>query len=164
MRLRFTHDLPRLALRARTKDRDKVARDEILDNDLSIRFKHGNHTIFLFVDATKPLSDAAAELLEILQERYPDGLNTSAAPPKKTPLPENPGRIEFAVPKDRLDPSKGWKPLGPLQGADTAAAKGIKDGSIVAFAIRPEDEDDEEELAFEVDFPGYDDEDYAEGS
>ena len=131
---------------------------------MSIRFKHGNHTIFLFVDATKPLSHAAAELLEILRERYPDGLNTSTTPPKKTPLPAEPGCIEFAVPKDRLDPSKGWNSLGADQGGDTAAAKGIQDGSTVAFAFRPEDGDDEEELAFEVEFPGYDDEDYAEGS
>ena len=118
------------------------------------------------MDATKPLSDAAGELLEILRERYPDGLTTSSS---KTPLPDDAGRIEFAVPKDRLDPSKGWKPLSAVQGTDTVAGKGIKDGSMVAFAIRPDDGDGDgdgagEELTFDVDFPGYDDDEYPEGS
>lgn len=120
------------------------------------------------MDATKPLSDAAGELLEILRERYPSGLTSSASGSgsgSKTPLPSDAGRIEFAVPKDRLDPSKGWKPLNAVQGTDTVAGKGIKDGSMVAFAIRPDDGDgDGEDLTFDVDFPGYDDDEYPEGS
>ncbi|RYP77200.1 hypothetical protein DL771_001249 [Monosporascus sp. 5C6A] len=139
----------------------QVLRDEIYDNDLSIRFKHGNHTIFLFVDPLKPFSDAAGELLEILKERYPDGLTTSAIPPKKTALPSDASRIEFAVPKDKLDPSKGWKPLKIVLGEDTPASKDIKDNSMIAFAIQPEDGDGDKEVAFEVDFPGYED-DYPE--
>lgn len=108
------------------------------------------------MDATRPFSDAAQELVEILQERYPDGLNTSALPPKKTEVPRDPSRIEFAVLKNKLDPSHGWKPLKVALEEDTPASRGIQDNAMVAFAIRPEGADDEE-LEFEVDFPRYDD-------
>lgn len=140
----------------------QVEREEIQDTDLSIRFKHGNHTIFLFVDPTRPFADAARELLEILRERYPDGLTTSALPPKKTALPSDAGRIEFAVLRSKLDPSKGWRPLKIAQAEDTPASQGLQENAMVAFAIRPEGDEEEEELAFEVDFPGYEEDEYAE--
>lgn len=145
----------------------QVERDEIHDTDLSIRFKHGNHTIFLFVDPTSTFSEVAKELLEILKERYPGGLTTSAVPPKKTALPSDASSIEFAVLKNKADTSKGWTPLKTTPEEDTPASQGIQENSMVAFAIRPEEDeekaDEDEELAFEVDFPGYED-DYPEES
>ncbi|KAI1076211.1 hypothetical protein F5B20DRAFT_584557 [Whalleya microplaca] len=138
-----------------------VRRDEIQDIDLSIRFKHGNHTIFLFVDPQKPFSDVAEELLEVLRERYPDGLTTSASPLDKTELPEDPARVEFAVPKILADPSQGWKPLKVTE-EDTPVSKGLKDNAVVAFTFRPDDADEDDEIPFPVNLPSYDDE-YAEG-
>ncbi|KAI0006603.1 hypothetical protein F4779DRAFT_620434 [Xylariaceae sp. FL0662B] len=138
-----------------------VRRDEISDVDLSIRFKHGSHTIFLFVDPSKPFSDVAEELLEVLAERYPDGLTTSASPLNKSKLPEDAAQIEFAIPKMLADPSQGWKPLGVTE-EDTPVSKGLKDNAVVAFAFRPEDADENDEIPFPVDFPSYDD-DYAGG-
>ncbi|KAH7034630.1 uncharacterized protein B0I36DRAFT_316663 [Microdochium trichocladiopsis] len=142
-----------------------VQREDIRDIDLSLRFKHGTHTIFLFVDPQEPFSTAAAELLEILRSRYPDGLTTSTTPPpgKQTPLPQDASRIEFAVAKSPADPSQGWKPLGVSGGSsDTPVSRGVKDGMVLAFAIRPEGVDEDEALEFEVEYPSYEDEEYAE--
>lgn len=135
------------------------------DVDLSIRLKHGIHTIFLFVDPMQPFSALAQELLEILQERYPDGLTTSTAPRKVTELPRDPRQIEFGVPKLVTDPSQGWKRL--RGGAEKPVDAGLKDGAMVAFAIRPGDKEEEVkqeegDVAFEVEFPSYDDA-HAEG-
>ncbi|KXJ96188.1 hypothetical protein Micbo1qcDRAFT_158407 [Microdochium bolleyi] len=140
-----------------------VQRQDIRDIDLSLRFKHGTHTIFLFVDPQAPFSAAAEELLQILRSRYADGLTTSTAPPRTTPLPSDASRIEFAVAKVPTDPGQGWKPLkvrGDSQ--ETPVMKGIKDNTVLAFAIRPEDADEDEDVDFEVEYPIYADEEYAE--
>lgn len=141
----------------------QVQRKDIRDIDLSLRFKHGTHTIFLFVDPQEPFATAGSELLEILQSRYPDGLTTSTSAGKQTPLPSDASRIEFALAKSAGDPSQGWKALG-LNGAssDLPVNKGIKDGMVLAFAIRPDDADEDEELDFEVEYPSYEEEEYAE--
>ncbi|KAI1374236.1 hypothetical protein F4677DRAFT_426522 [Hypoxylon crocopeplum] len=135
-----------------------VQRSELKDIDLSIRLKHGIHTVFLFVDPIKTFGDIAEELLEILQERYPAGLTTSVATPDKTELPNDHLQIEFAVPKAPADLSQGWTPL-KLREHDTPASKGIKDNSILAFAFRPQDTDEDYEVQFEVDLPSFE-EDY----
>ncbi|KAI1489493.1 hypothetical protein F5X96DRAFT_640667 [Biscogniauxia mediterranea] len=136
-----------------------VQREDIHDIDLSIRFKHGKQTIFLFVDAQKPFSEIQEELLDVLRERYPEGLATLSSP-QKTELPDEPSRIVFAVPKAPADLSQGWKPLNVGED-DTPASRNLKDNSVVAFAIRPEDADGEEEISFDVDLPSWEDE-YAE--
>ncbi|KAI5923946.1 hypothetical protein F4810DRAFT_155547 [Camillea tinctor] len=136
-----------------------VQREAIYDIDLSIRFKHGNQTIFLFVDPQKPFSDIQEELLEVLRERYPEGLATLSSP-RKTKLPDDPSRIVFAVPKAPADLSQGWKPLNVQEG-DTPARKNLQDNAVVAFAIRSEEADGDEEVVFNVDFPSWEDE-YAE--
>ncbi|KAI0599043.1 hypothetical protein F4775DRAFT_552674 [Biscogniauxia sp. FL1348] len=139
-----------------------VRRENIHDIDLSIRFKHGNQTIFLFVDAQQPFSEIQEELLGVLRERYPQGLATLSSP-QKTELPDEPSRIVFAVPKAPADLSQGWKPL-KVQEDDTPASKNLKDNSVVAFAFRPEDADEDDDdggIRFDVDFPSWEDE-YAE--
>ena len=120
------------------------------DTDLTIRFKQGTHTIFLFVDPTSSFREVAGDLLVVLQERYPEGLASGAA------LPDDASRIEFAVPKNALDPAQGWKALNAAA-KDTLASKGIKDNMMVAFAFREEDVEVGDE-DFLVDFPTYDDE------
>ncbi|KAI0020804.1 hypothetical protein F4780DRAFT_740897 [Xylariomycetidae sp. FL0641] len=134
-----------------------VQRDNISDVDLSIRFKHGNQTVFLFVDPTRPFNLVREELLEVLKERYPGGLISSTATMQKTSLPKDPQQIEFAVPKVPLDLTQGWTPLH-IKNKDTPATLKVQDNSMVAFAIRPEDADEDEDLDFEVDFPSYEEE------
>ncbi|KAI1415038.1 hypothetical protein F5Y13DRAFT_157736 [Hypoxylon sp. FL1857] len=133
-----------------------VRRAEILDIDLSIRFKYGIHTIVLFVDPTKPFSDVADELLEILRDRYPQGLTTTFGSKDKIELPDDPLQIEFALPKSPTDLSRGWNPLNVSE-KDTPASKGLEDNSVVAFAFRPHDADEDDETKFEVDFPRFQD-------
>ncbi|KAL7620810.1 hypothetical protein AAE478_009808 [Parahypoxylon ruwenzoriense] len=133
-----------------------VRLEEIRDIDLSIRFKHGIHTISLFVSPTELFSEAAKELLEALRERYPKGLTPYVGALNTTKLPSDPSKIEFAVPKTAIDLSQGWTPLNVTE-SDTAADKDIKDNSVVAFAFRPEDADEDYEPVFQVDFPSYED-------
>lgn len=120
------------------------------DTDLTIRFKQGTHTVFLFVDPMSTFGEVASELLLVLQERYPDGLASGAA------LPDDASRIEFAAPKNASDPALGWKPLD-AGATETLASKGIKDNMMVAFAFREEDAA-VGDVEFLVDFPTYDDE------
>ncbi|ORY55926.1 uncharacterized protein BCR38DRAFT_403002, partial [Pseudomassariella vexata] len=128
----------------------------VTDIDLSVRLKYGIHSIFLLVDPTSTFGAVASELLEILQERYPDGLTTQDSK-TKTALPSDSSLIEFAVLKSPTDPLQGWKSL-KAKGNDTWVGKGVKDGMMVAFAFRDEDEEEMGEVVFVVDFPSYDDE------
>ncbi|KAI8961261.1 hypothetical protein F5Y11DRAFT_326859 [Daldinia sp. FL1419] len=130
---------------------------EVNDIDLSIRFKHGIHTIFQFVDPSRPFNSIAEDLLEILRARYPEGLTTSVASLDKTELPSDHLQIKFALPKVPADLSQGWIPL-EIEEKDTPVGKGIKDNSIVAFAFYPEDADEDYQPEFIVDFPKFDEE------
>lgn len=123
-----------------------------------MRFKHGIHTIYLFVDALAPFSAVTEELTELLRERYPAGLTTAIAPPKTTPVPENP-KLAYAVLSIPNDPSRGWKKLKVGEdGSHNPTKAGLKNNSIVAFAF-VEDEDDED-VQFEVEWPREDEEMY----
>jgi hypothetical protein len=137
------------------------AQDEMVgDIDLSLRFKYGIHTVFILVDPKKTFSAIANKLLEVLQERYPDGLKTERDSPE-TALPDDASRIEFAVLKVSADPSQGWRPLRADED-DTPVSKGLKDNQMVAFAFRDEDMTDFGEVVFEVAFPTYEDEEEME--
>ncbi|KAI1464341.1 uncharacterized protein F4812DRAFT_443064 [Daldinia caldariorum] len=128
---------------------------EVNDIDLSLRFKHGIHTVFLFVDPSKTFNSIAKDLLEALNARYESGLSTSVASPDKTKLPSDHSQIKFALPKIPTDLSRGWIPL-EVGETDTPASKGIKDNSVIAFAFCPEGADESYEPEFTVDFPSFD--------
>lgn len=127
------------------------------DTHISVRFKHGIHTIYLFVDTLAPVSDITSELLLLLRERYPQGLTTSVDPPEVTPVPES-TELAYAVLNVPTDPSKGWKKLKiGEQAAFTPLKAGMKDNGIVAFAFV---DDLEDEAVFEVEWPREDEEAY----
>ncbi|KAG6122076.1 hypothetical protein E4U13_003332 [Claviceps humidiphila] len=129
------------------------------EDHLSIRFKHGVHTFFLFVEASKPMSKVTEELIGILKARYPRGLTTSIAPPKTTPLPSEPILVygKLKVPNN---PSRGWERVETGKNDAYSAAKcGFKNNSSVAFAFVADPSDDAE---FEVEWPKYDDDLYEE--
>ncbi|KAK5630447.1 hypothetical protein RRF57_006162 [Xylaria bambusicola] len=90
------------------------------------------------------------ELLDVLRERYPDGLTTSK-------LPNEASQIKFAVLKNKTEPEQGWKPLD-FGSDDRPVDKGFQDNMMVAFAIAADGEDD---VDFEVEFPSYDEEEEA---
>ncbi|GAW11548.1 hypothetical protein ANO14919_008950 [Xylariales sp. No.14919] len=128
-----------------------VRGNKVRDIDLSIRFKHGNQTIFLFVDAMATFGQIQVELLGILEERYPDGILTSTIPPRRTNLPTDASQIKFAVLKNKVDPTEGWDPLD-FELDDHPVDKGFEDNMMVAFAMVTDDTDD---AHFEVEFPSY---------
>ncbi|KAM5343454.1 hypothetical protein ACJ41O_011991 [Fusarium nematophilum] len=129
---------------------------EVDDAHISVRFRHGIHTIFLYVDAIAPFSKVIDELLDVLTERYPQGLTTLIAPPKTAVVTKDTTLI-FGVLNVANDPSRGWKKLKIGNGDSTPNKLGLKDNSLVAFAV-VDDEDDEPE--FEVEWPREDDELY----
>ena len=132
---------------------DLPYQEDIDDATISVRFKHGIHTIYLFIDALGTMSAVTDELLKLLRERYPSGLTTSIAPPKKTTVPEN-TRLAYGVLSIPNDPTRGWKKIKiGSDGVFTPTKAGIKNNSIVAFAFVDEDEDEDAEVEFEVEWP-----------
>ncbi|KAL6910101.1 hypothetical protein GGI43DRAFT_1177 [Trichoderma evansii] len=137
------------------------------DANLSVRFKYGIHTIFLFVDALAPFSSVTEELLAVLKERYPDGLiRSNSSPDERTPIPDT-ANITYGVLRVPTDPSRGWKVLKLGEDAFYTPTKcGLKDNSIVAFAFDSHDDEgddgEEEETVFTVEWPQEDEELYDE--
>ncbi|KAK0391780.1 hypothetical protein NLU13_1279 [Sarocladium strictum] len=130
---------------------------EVDETHISVRFKHGVHTIYLFVDTLAPVSEVTAELLRLLRERYPKGLTTSVDPPKTTPVPES-TEIAYAVLNVPTDPTRGWKKLKiGERGEFTPLKAGMKDNGIVAIAFVDSLGD---EAVFEVEWPREDEEAY----
>ncbi|KAG6008423.1 hypothetical protein E4U21_004445 [Claviceps maximensis] len=128
------------------------------DDHISVRFKHGIHTFYLFVEASAPMSKVSEELVGIFKDRYSGGLTASIAPPKTTPIPSEPllayGMLN--VPNNAL---KGWRRVdtGPDE-AKTPKECGLKNNSIVAFTFVTDPADDE--VLFEVEWPKDDEELY----
>ena len=132
------------------------------DTHISVRFKHGVHTVYLFVDTLAPMSAVSQELLELLRERYPSGLTTSVAPPAQTPIPSD-ARLAYGVLAVPNDPSRGWKQLKVGADEELSPTKcGLKDNSIVAFAVLGEG-DDKDDVEFQVEWPREDEDLYEQG-
>ncbi|KAI1102485.1 hypothetical protein F4804DRAFT_312939 [Jackrogersella minutella] len=134
-----------------------VHRGTIQDMDISIRFKYGIHTICIFVDPMQPFTDVAEELLQVLRDRYPQGLSISPFESDKTELPDDPQQIEFGLPNAQNDLSKGWKPLEDGN-QETPVGAGLKDNNVVAFTFKPLDADEDFEPEFTVKIPNFEDE------
>jgi hypothetical protein len=123
-----------------------------------VRFKHGIHTIYLFIDALAPFSNVTAELISVVSERYPQGLTTSISPPKNTPVDEN-SILVYGALKIPNDISSGWVKLKTGDGESTPTKLGLKNNSLVAFAVVNNEDDDPE---FDVEWPKEDEEMYEE--
>ena len=121
-----------------------------------MRFKHGIHTIYLFVDSSAPFSNVTKELRELLRDRYPTGLTTSIAPLQKTIVSED-AQLVYGTLNSPNDPSRGWKKLKVSgNGSTTPIKAGIKNNGIVAFTIV--EDADEDKVIFEVEWPKDDEE------
>ncbi|KAL2259307.1 hypothetical protein VTK26DRAFT_7061 [Humicola hyalothermophila] len=128
------------------------------DPQITLRLKHGIHTIFLFVMLDWTFSQVTTELLSILRDRYPRGLTTCIAPPKTTAIPASDSdvKVAYALAKDPSDLSHGWKGLN-IQPTDTVGGKGLVDMCPVAFALLDPDAD-ESKVQFQVEVASLDDE------
>jgi len=131
------------------------------DSVLTLRFKHGLHTIALPVDSGKPVSAMSAQLLEVLRERYKSGtLRKSEKRGDETEIPaaaENENgvpAIYYAQPKNTEDnrfalPADGtieWTPI-KMKPSDTPGRLGIKSNTMLAFYF------DENDWPPPVEFP-----------
>lgn len=122
-----------------------------------MRFRHGVHTIYLYVEAQAPFSDITKELAKILQDRYPDGLTTSLEPPTRTDIPAEP-KFVYGVLNKHDDPSQGWRRINVGDDENFTPQKcGLKDNSLVAFML-VSDEDESDDVVFQVEWPAEDDE------
>ena len=125
-----------------------------------MRFKHGIHTIYLFIDALAPMSETTSELLKLLRERYPDGLTASIDPPKTTVISAG-ADLAYGLLNVHNDPTKGWKRIKIGERSEFTPTKaGLKDNSIVAIAFLDAAKEGEEEVVFEVEWPREDEEMY----
>ncbi|QPC78235.1 hypothetical protein HYE68_008987 [Fusarium pseudograminearum] len=128
------------------------------DAHISVRFKHGIHTIYLFIDALAPFSNVTAELISVITDRYPQGLTTSISPPKNTSVDED-STIVYGALKIPNDPYSGWVKLKTGNGESSPTKLGLKNNSLVVFAVAKYEGDDPE---FEVEWPQVDEEIYEE--
>lgn len=102
---------------------------------LSLRFKHGVHTIFLFVDPLQPISAMTTLLADVLRERYPSGELTTTQGPTFIPSGDDlEARVVYGTPTNPVDPAEGWQRLEAKAG-DTPSRRGIRDGSVLAFGF-----------------------------
>lgn len=130
-----------------------------MESQISVRFRHGIHTIYLFLDPAEPFSTVSQELLSLLSDRYPNGLTSTLEPEKTTPIGDG-ANLAYAVLTVPNDPSRGWKKLNV--GADqehTPTKCGITDNSVVAFTFLQAAED-EDDTVFDVEWPKDDEEMY----
>ncbi|XWW94930.1 hypothetical protein V2A60_002880 [Cordyceps javanica] len=145
---------------ANVAGKKKAAVDE---SHLSVRFRHGVHTIYLFIKSQAPFSDISNELADILHDRYPEGLTTALEPPTITEIPAKP-KFVYGVLNKHDDPSHGWKRINVGSDEDFTPTKcGLKHNSLVAFMLR-DDSDDPDDVVFRVEWPTEDEELYEQES
>ncbi|KAJ6785225.1 hypothetical protein PWT90_02959 [Aphanocladium album] len=132
---------------------------EVDDSHLSVRFRHGVHTVYLFVESQSPFSDISSELADILRDRYPGGLTTSLEPPTTTDIPAQP-KFVYGVLNKHDDPSQGWKRINVGSDENYTPTKcGLKHNSLVAFML-VDDNEDVDDVVFRVEWPTEDEELY----
>ncbi|KAK1703126.1 hypothetical protein BDP67DRAFT_451758 [Colletotrichum lupini] len=124
---------------------------QIDETFFSVRFKYGAHTILMFVDGQQQFSEVTTSLLEVLRDRFPDGLTINHTSPETTAVPEGDVQLAYALPINATDLTQGWKNI-KVSDSDTPVGKGFKDNCIVAFSF------DTDEPEFLVDIPTLDDE------
>ncbi|KAK2744588.1 hypothetical protein FQN57_004193 [Myotisia sp. PD_48] len=127
----------------------------------TLRFKQHNITVLLLVPPAESFASIKETLLTALKSRGIHEINGKT-------VPEDSSEIEFGFPVDRHNLEKGWRTLdqsGLVNGkksdlALTPRGADLKDFQAVAFRFRkvPEqrDQTDEDELARELEDPGWD--------
>ncbi|TQN72583.1 hypothetical protein CSHISOI_02899 [Colletotrichum shisoi] len=121
------------------------------DTFLSVRFKYGAHTILMFVDGQQKFSEITTSLLEVLRDRFPNGLTISHTSSEITALPETDVQLAYALPVNATDLTQGWRNIKAGDN-DIPVAKGLKDNCVVAFSF------DTDEPEFVADIPSLDEE------
>ena len=129
------------------------AQRPIDDPSIGLRLKFGIHTIYLLVDPLIEFSQLGEMLLEILHDRYPEGLRKELDFEELVPIPTEGDdiKIAWAVQKDPMDVEKGWKNLR-VKGGETLASKQLVHTTALAFTFVEEMTPDSE-IDFHVAIP-----------
>ena len=112
---------------------------------LTLFLKLNRTTIVLPATPISSLSALKSQLLSALQSRYPDGIDAAA-------LPKSAEEIQIATP---ITVEEGGETWSPVEGNDSLAALGFKDGNVLAFKLSEEED-------WRVDVPQFDDEEEEE--
>jgi hypothetical protein len=146
------------AVKTESHQNQPQPKEDIKPTAFTLRFKHGRHTVLLFAEPLTPFSTIKTDLLNILHERYPQGLPSSASP-TPTKIPTEILDMILGVPIDVYEPSKGWTELATSGGGIKESPKslGLKDGSVVAFAFVNGEDRAEKEGEFIVEWSSYED-------
>jgi len=119
---------------------------------ITLLFKCARHTVLLSTLPSTPFSEIKSLLLLALQSRSITSIADSSVPP-----PDQAERVEFGVPKNKKDLTRGFvslemadEVLADSKGGkkrvngdrtapkETPASAGLVDGSVLAFRFKPE--------------------------
>ncbi|CAK7270597.1 hypothetical protein SEPCBS57363_004180 [Sporothrix epigloea] len=128
---------------------------DIPNDGISLRFKYGPHTVFLFVDRVASFDDISEQLLQVLRQRYPRGLlKGHPSSPETVPVPPADGdcRINYGLPRNPRDLEAGWKALN-TDGENPTTLR-LKQNSVLAFTLQTNEESTPE---FRVEIPTFED-------
>ena len=139
----------------------------------TLRFKQHKTTVLLFAQQSQSFDSIKRDLLDAIKARGIEDINGNA-------LPSDPEDIEFGVPRDKYDISKGWVPLKipEVEDGDTKGkgkgkgvkkdsvlngsplGAGLKDGAMLAFRFTkgPAEDGMDVDDEWDVIIPSYDDE------
>lgn len=127
---------------------------------LTIRFKNAKTTLLLHILPTQSLSSVRAEVLSAVKQTNPSGVFNGK------PIPSDASEVILAQPADVNDLSRGWERVNTNPDADddvsgkgkgrattigrarpsqdTIQALGLRDGGVLAFRFKSEDDADSE--------------------
>ncbi|CAK7231374.1 hypothetical protein SBRCBS47491_007909 [Sporothrix bragantina] len=129
---------------------------DIPNDGISLRFKYGPQTVFLFVDRAASFDAISQQLLEALRERYPRGLlkgHPSSTDTTPVPPAGDDCRVVYGQPRNPRDLEAGWKALH-TDGENPTTLR-LKQNSVLAFALQTADEASPE---FHVEIPAFEEE------
>ncbi|KAG9249274.1 hypothetical protein BJ878DRAFT_450635 [Calycina marina] len=121
--------------------------------------RHKKTIILILAEPILPIRSLKVELLEILEERYPNGVGPSvqstgsSRPEARHPIPSSRQEIMLGILKNEYDHASGWEGIAADE-RETLHGLGLKDKQSIAFAFKGEGES---EGKFEVEWPNFDD-------
>ncbi|CAK7225721.1 hypothetical protein SEUCBS140593_005999 [Sporothrix eucalyptigena] len=129
---------------------------DIPNDGISLRFKYGPHTIFLFVDRVASFDAISTQLLAVLRERYPRGLlQGDPSLPGNTAVPPagQACHIVYGLPRNPRDLVAGWRAVN-VEGENPTTLK-LRQNAVLAFALET---DSDPKPEFRVEIPTFDEE------
>jgi len=111
-----------------------------ISTHLTLRFKHGNLTVFVFADELATISQIKQDLLETLRDTKPDGLlpSPSSNSSESIALPDSAEDIILGVPVNKNDLTEGWSEMESEEedvNKECPKTLGLRNADALAFVI-----------------------------